>query len=135
MPGQRCRAVGQRCQSTGQQGAGTHESDLPGVARVWIERWCGKFGGVAQIDPLADRMIGNWLTIPEAADQLGLSITRVRQLLRDRKLLAVGKLCVPAALLDGDQVIRGLHGTLPLLFDCGFDEVDALCWLFTADET
>jgi hypothetical protein len=94
---------------------------------------------VAQIEPLADSMVGNWLTLPEAADRLGLSISRVRQLLRDRKLLAVqrpdGRLCVPAAFLDGDQVVRGLQSTLTLLFDCGFDEVDALRWLFTADES
>ena len=94
---------------------------------------------VAQIDPLADSMIGDWLTLPEAADRLGLSISRVRQLFRDHKLLAVqrpdGQLSVPAAFLDGNQVVRGLHGTLTLLFDCGFDEADALRWLFTADDS
>jgi len=102
-------------------------------APVWEIR------NVAQIDPLADALVGDWLTLPEVADRLGIPVGRVRQLLRDRKLLAVqrpdGKLCVPAALLDGDQVIRGLHGTLTLLFDCGFDEADALRWLFTADAT
>ena len=94
---------------------------------------------MAQIDPLADSTVGEWLTLPETADRLGLSISRVRQLLRDRKLLAVqrpdGQLGVPAAFLDGNQVVRGLHGTLTLLFDCGFTEVDALRWLFTADES
>ncbi len=84
-------------------------------------------------------MVGEWFTLPETADRLGLSISRVRQLLRDRKLLAVqrpdGQLSVPAAFLDGNQVVRGLHGTLTLLFDCGFAEVDALRWLFTADES
>jgi AraC-like DNA-binding protein len=100
-------------------------------ALVW-EIW-----DVAQIDPLADGMIGEWLTLPQVADRLGVSISRVRQLFRDRKLLAVqrpdGKLCVPAAFLDGNQVVRGLHGTLTLLLDCGFDDADALRWLFTAD--
>ncbi len=94
---------------------------------------------MAQIDALADSMVGEWFTLPETADRLGLSISRVRQLLRDRKLLAVqrpdGQLSVPAAFLDGNQVVRGLHGTLTLLFDCGFAEVDALRWLFTADES
>jgi hypothetical protein len=94
---------------------------------------------VAQIDPLADSMVGEWLTLPETADRLGLSISRVRQLLRDRKLLALqrpdGQLSVPTAFLDGNQVVRGLHGTLTLLFDCGFAEADALRWLFTADES
>jgi len=115
------------------------ESDVRDVARVWRRSLGGKFVDVAQIDPLADSMIGDWLTLPEAADRLGLTISRVRQLLRDRKLLAVqrpdGALCVPAAFFDGNQVIRGLHGTLTLLFDCGFDEADALRWLFTADES
>ena len=65
--------------------------------------------------------------------------SRVRQLLRDRKLLAVrrpdGATAVPAAFLDGNQVVKGLPGTLTLLFDCGFGEQEALRWLFTADET
>ncbi|HBW20932.1 MAG TPA: DNA-binding protein [Actinobacteria bacterium] len=99
----------------------------------------GKSGDVAQIDPPTDAIVGNWLTIPEAADQLGLPASRVKQLLRDRKLLAVqrpaGQHAIPAAFLDGDQVIRGLPGTLTLLFDCGFSEVEALRWLFTDDET
>ena len=77
------------------------------------------------------------MTVPEVAERLGLAVSRVKQLLRDHKLLAVqrpsGAFCVPAAFLDGDQVVRGLHGTLTLLFDCGFDEAEALRWLFTAD--
>ena len=42
---------------------------------------------------------------------------------------------MPAAFLDGDQIVRGLHGTLTLLFDCGFADVEALRWLFTSDES
>ena len=94
---------------------------------------------MAQIDPPADAIVGDWLTLPEVGDRLALSVSRVKQLLRDRKLLAVqrpsGALCVPAAFLDGDQVIRGLPGTLTLLYDCGFGPVEALRWLFTVDET
>jgi hypothetical protein len=94
---------------------------------------------VAQIDPPTDAIVGDWLTIPDVAGRLGLTLSRVKQLLRDRKLLAVqrpsGEFSVPAVFLDGNQVIRGLHGTLTLLFDCGFAEQEALRWLFTADET
>jgi excisionase family DNA binding protein len=94
---------------------------------------------VAQIDPAADGLVGDWLTIPEVADRLALPQGRVRQLLRDRKLVAVqragGTLCVPAAFLDGNHILKGLHGTLTLLFDCGFDEPESLRWLFTADES
>jgi Rv2175c C-terminal domain of unknown function len=96
-------------------------------------------GLVAQIDPASDVLVGDWLSLPEVAERLGIPSSRVKQLLRDRKLLAVarpsGKRAVPAAFLDGDQVVKGLHGTLTVLYDCGFDDSEALRWLFTADET
>jgi hypothetical protein len=99
----------------------------------------GNSSDVAQIDPPADAIVGDWLTIPECADRLGLPVSRVKQLLRDRKLLAVqrpgGEFAVPAGFIDGDQVIHGLAGTLTLLFDCGFSDTEALSWLFTADDT
>jgi hypothetical protein len=94
---------------------------------------------VAQIDPPTDVIVGNWLSVPDVADRLSLPVSRVKQLLRDRKLLAVqrtsGEFAVPAGFLDGDQIIHGLGGTLTLLFDCGFSETEALSWLFTADDS
>jgi Rv2175c C-terminal domain of unknown function len=96
-------------------------------------------GHVAQIDPATDALVDKWLSLPEVADQLGIPAGRVKQLLRDRKLLAVtrpeGTVSVPAAFLDGHQIVKGLCGTLTLLRDCGFDELEALRWLFTADES
>jgi hypothetical protein len=101
--------------------------------------WTWDIGLVAQIDPATDALVGEWLSFPDVADQLGIPIGRVKQLMRDRKLLAVqrpdGTRAVPAAFLDGDVVVKGLCGTLTLLFDCGFDEPDVLRWLFTADDT
>jgi len=108
---------------------------------VWFgrQRVRGKDVGVAQIDPPTDASVGQWLTIPEVAERLGLPSNRVKQYLRDRKLLGVqrpdGSFGVPAAFLDGNQVVRGLHGTLTLLFDCGFSDVEAMRWLFTADDS
>ncbi len=94
---------------------------------------------VAQIDPPTDVIVGDWLTLPEVADRLRLPVSRVKQLLREHKLLGVqrpgGSFSIPAAFLDGSQVVRGLAGTLTLLVDCGFAEVEALRWLFTSDET
>ncbi len=94
---------------------------------------------VAQIDPPTDTIVGNWLSVPDVAGRLGLPVNRVKQLLRDHKLLAVqrpsGEFAVPAGFLDGDQIIHGLGGTLTLLFDCGFSEGEALNWLFTADDS
>jgi len=94
---------------------------------------------VAQIDPPVDASVGEWLTIPEVAERLSLPVSRIKQLLRDRRLLGVqrpdGSFGVPAAFLDGGQVVRGLHGTLTLLFDCGFSESEAMRWLFTSDDS
>ena len=94
---------------------------------------------MAQIDPPSDAIVGQWLSIPDVAQRLRLPASRVKQLLRDRKLLGAqrpdGSFGVPAAFLDGDQVVRGLHGTLTVLFDCGFSDVEAMRWLFTSDDS
>jgi hypothetical protein len=99
----------------------------------------GNIGDVAQITPLADSLVGQWLSLAEVAERLGIPVGRTKQLLHDRKLLAVrrpdGTMGVPAAFLDGHQIVKGLHGTLTLLFDCGFDGEEAVRWLFTADDT
>ena len=110
-------------------------SDLPGLAGCAG----GNIGGVAQNDPPADSLVGTCLNLTEVAVRLGIPPGRIKQLLRDRKLVAVrqadGTLGVPAVFLDGDHILKGLHGTLTLLFDCGFDEPEAVRWLFTADDS
>ena len=99
----------------------------------------GNIGDVAQITSVADSLVGQWLSLAEVAERLGIPMSRIKQLLHDHKLLAVrrpnGVMGVPAAFLDGHQIVKGLHGTLTLLFDCGFDELEAVRWLFTADDT
>lgn len=96
-------------------------------------------GLVTQINPVADALVGEWLSLPEVATRLSLPIGRVKQLLRDRKLIAVTRPCgdraVPAAFINGEQIVKGLSGTLTVLYDCGFEDEEALRWLFTADET
>ena len=98
-----------------------------------------QIGCVAQINAADDALVGDWLPLPDVAARLSIPAGRVKTLLRDRKLLAVtrpdGAVGVPAAFLDGDQIVKGLHGTLTLLLDCGFDDAEALRWLFTEDDT
>ena len=98
-----------------------------------------QIGCVAQINAADDALVGDWLPLPDVAARLNIPIGRVRTLLRDRKLLAAtrpdGVVGVPAAFLDGDQIVKGLHGTLTLLLDCGFGDAEALRWLFTEDDT
>ncbi|MEV7010991.1 Rv2175c family DNA-binding protein [Streptosporangium sp. NPDC051022] len=94
---------------------------------------------VAQIDRETDQLVGEWLTLTEVARRLNLSAGRAKQLLKDRKLIGVrrggGEPQVPAAFLAADDVVKGLPGTLTVLLDAGYDDVESLRWLFTPDET
>jgi hypothetical protein len=90
------------------------------------------------LDKHTDALVGTWLPLPEAADRLGLNLSRTKQLLRDHKILGAprgGTQQVPEAFIHDGQVVKGLPGTLNLLFDAGYDPVEALRWLFTADDT
>lgn len=87
-----------------------------------------------------DELVPSWLTLPEVAERLDLPVSRARQLLKERQLLAIRRgepkvLSVPAAFLDGPLILKGLPGTLTLLADNRFTEEEALRWLFTSDES
>ena len=78
------------------------------------------------------------LTPAEVADVLGISANRVRQLLRDGKLMAVpgsGNSRIPADFLQGGAVLKHLPGLLTVLRDGGFSDEEAFEWLFRADDT
>ena len=78
------------------------------------------------------------LTPAEVADALGVSANRVRQLLRDRKLMAVpgsGGSRIPAEFLQDGAVLKHLPGLLTVLRDGGFSEQEAFDWLFREDES
>lgn len=90
------------------------------------------------IDQATEALVGEWLPLAEVATRLGLNTSRTKQLIRDHKLLGFhreGTFMVPAAFLSGNEIVKGLGGTLTLLADAGFDEVESLRWLFTADDT
>jgi excisionase family DNA binding protein len=78
------------------------------------------------------------LTPAEVAEQLGVSANRVRQLLREGKLMAVpgsGNSRVPADFLQDGAVLKHLPGLLTVLRDGGFSEQEAFDWLFQDDES
>jgi excisionase family DNA binding protein len=87
-----------------------------------------------------DRLVGDWLTVPEVAQALGVEVTRVRQLLKEGQLAAVrrgpsGALHVPAAFVVGGAVLKKLPGTLTVLSDAGYSTEEALRWLFTPEDS
>lgn len=79
-----------------------------------------------------------WINLPDLAEKLELPVTRVHQLIRDRSLLAVrrdGVLRVPVELIATPTVRKHLPGVLTLLHDAGYNDEEALRWLYTADES
>jgi hypothetical protein len=87
-----------------------------------------------------DTLVTTWLTLPEVGELLDLDVSRVRQLVRERQVLAVRRgegnvLMVPAAFVQDGRVLKGLPGTLTLLADARYSEDEALRWLFTPDDT
>jgi hypothetical protein len=79
-----------------------------------------------------------WVTVPELAERLEVPVTRVRQMLREHQLLAVrrdGVLRIPAELVAGKGALKHLPGVLTLLFDSGYNDEEALRWLYTRDDS
>jgi hypothetical protein len=79
-----------------------------------------------------------FVPVPEIAIQLGLVVTKVHQLIRERQILAVrvqGVLRVPAEFIQDGLVVKGLPATITLLKDGGYSDEEILDWLYTAEET
>jgi len=78
------------------------------------------------------------LTPAEVAQTLGVSPNRVRQLIRDGRLMAVpgtGNSRIPADFVQDGAVLKHLPGLLTVLRDGGFSEQEAFDWLFREDPT
>ncbi|MFI6241341.1 Rv2175c family DNA-binding protein [Micromonospora sp. NPDC050795] len=79
-----------------------------------------------------------WLTLPDVAERLDVSISKVHQMIRDRELLAVrrdGVRRIPADLVANQTVLKHLPGVLNLLSDNGYDDEAVLRWLYEPDDT
>lgn len=87
-----------------------------------------------------ETLVGEWLSIPELGEALGLTQRQARRLLDDKVLLAhrVGPnnaVCVPAAFIEDGHLLTGIEGTITVLLDARLSDVEALEWLFTVDPT
>lgn len=89
-------------------------------------------------DDVLDRSV-SLLQLADVAKQLGIAVTRVHQLLRDHRLLAVkrdGVLGVPVVFFGEDgAILRGLPGLIAVLQDGGYQDHQILQWMFREDET
>ena len=87
-----------------------------------------------------ESLVGEWLTVPDAAERLGLQLSQVRQLIADREVLAarIGErrvVAIPARFFDETGPRPELRGTFTVLADGGMDDDEIIEWLHTPDAT
>jgi hypothetical protein len=78
------------------------------------------------------------LSAEAVARLLSIPTSRVHQLVRDGQLLSVRRdkdVVVPADFLVGDEIVKGLSGTIILLRDGGYTDAEILRWLYEHDES
>lgn len=79
------------------------------------------------------------LTLPAAAEALGLPVTRIHQYVRDGHLVEVrdegGKRCVPALLIQDGAVVKSLPSVITLLRDAHYEDAEIVGWLFREDDS
>ena len=97
---------------------------------------------LAESDDLAEleALVGEWLTVPDIAERLGLRLSDVRQLITDRQILSVRigprhVISVPAKFVNEDGLLPELPGTFTVLRDSRMTDTEILRWLFTPDDT
>jgi hypothetical protein len=94
---------------------------------------------VPEARELADLVV-DWIDWSRAAEQLQVSVSKVRQLIREHQLAAAVPVPgagqqLPAELIQDGVVVKGLAGVLTVLHDGGYDDRESLTWLFTPDDS
>lgn len=95
--------------------------------------------GTDDVSALA-ALVDDWLDLSAAGAQLGVSASRVAQLVKDHQLAAAVPvpregLKVPAAFFADGVIVKGVSGIITVLHDGGYGDVEILTWLFSDDAT
>jgi hypothetical protein len=85
-------------------------------------------------------LIPEWLDWKAAGVALGVSVNKVRTLIREHQLAAAvpregAGQQIPAELIMDGEIVKGVPGLLTLLHDGMYDDREILAWLFTPDDT
>jgi hypothetical protein len=85
-------------------------------------------------------LVGDWLDWTACGEALGISASRVRQLIRESQLAAAvpspgAGQQVPAAFVQDGAVVKGVPGVVTVLHDGGYDDRAIITWLFTEDDS
>lgn len=95
---------------------------------------------MSSADPLPGPDLGAlvpaWSDWAETAKALGVSVSRVRTMIKEHQLAAAvpapgAGQQVPSEFLQDGEVVKGVPGLLTLLHDAGFDDREAIAWIFT----
>lgn len=98
-------------------------------------------GTASDVDPGSlERLVGEWLTVPDVAERLGVALSAVRTMIADREVLSarIGErrvVAIPARFLDDEGARPELRGTFTVLADGGLTDDEIIEWLFTPDPT
>ncbi|MDI6908904.1 Rv2175c family DNA-binding protein [Nocardioides sp.] len=84
-------------------------------------------------------LVPEWLDWAETARRLGVTVAKVRTMIREHELAAAvpspgAGQQVPADFLQDGLVVKGLPGLLTILHDGRYDDRECIAWLFTDDD-
>jgi hypothetical protein len=85
-----------------------------------------------------DQLATGWLTLPDLAEQIDEPLSKVRDWIREGRLVAVERgvppvKSVPAEFVRDRHLIKGLFGALTVLADAGYSPEESLRWLLTEE--
>ncbi|NJJ02958.1 transcriptional regulator [Corynebacterium sp. HMSC08F01] len=78
------------------------------------------------------------LAFPDAAEALGVPVTRVHDYVGARKLVMYirdGKKFIPAGLIGEDGLSKFVSGAITVLADGGYNDEEILTFLYTAEDS
>ncbi|MDQ1103601.1 hypothetical protein QE405_000885 [Nocardioides zeae] len=81
-------------------------------------------------------LVGDWIDWAETGRRLGVSVSRVRTLIRENQLPAAvpspgAGQQVPALFVQDGELLKGLPGLTVMMSDHGFDHREIIEWLYT----
>lgn len=84
-------------------------------------------------------LVPEWIDWAETARRLGVTVSRVRTMIREHQLAGAVPVPgagqqVPADFVQDGLIVKGLPGLLTLLHDAGYDDRECIAWLFLDDD-
>lgn len=81
-------------------------------------------------------LVPDWIDWAEAARELGVTVAKIRTMIRDHELAAAvpspgAGQQIPADFVQDGLVVKGLPGLLTMLHDGHYTDRECIAWLFT----